>query len=168
MLDAIATQRLTLTVQVPVTLQGLQASPRWAETDLSSLRAVTTGSTDVPLALITAYHARGVPVIQVYGTTETGPVASYLKIPGAFATAGSNGSPGPHTAIRLVAPDGGDCAPGTAREILIRGIHVIHYWQGANPEAFTDGWLCSGDLAGVDPDGRYWFCDRLTSAHLRR
>src|SRR5690606_4707541 len=43
-LRCIETQRPTLTLQVPATLQALIAHPRWAETDLSSLRAVWAGS----------------------------------------------------------------------------------------------------------------------------
>ena len=63
-LDAIAQLRPTLTVQVPATLSALLAHAAWDATDLSSLRACATGSTDVPLPLIAALHARGLPVIQ--------------------------------------------------------------------------------------------------------
>ena len=37
--------------------------------------AITTGSSIVPVPLIEAIHARGVPVIQVYGSTETAPIS---------------------------------------------------------------------------------------------
>src|SRR5215212_12006083 len=50
----------TLTVLVPATMQALIEHPRWHETDLSALRAVTTGSTLVPQPLIDAVTARGV------------------------------------------------------------------------------------------------------------
>ena len=57
-------------------LAALMAHPTWTATDLSSLRMVTTGSMIVPIPLIEAFHARGVPIVQVYGSTETAPIAT--------------------------------------------------------------------------------------------
>ena len=74
-LATIARDRPTLTVLVPATIQAVSDHPAWAETDLSSLRAVSTGSTIVPPHLVDRFVARGVPVLQVYGSTETCPVA---------------------------------------------------------------------------------------------
>src|SRR6185436_19404908 len=70
-LQAIEHDRPTLTVLVPATIQALLEHPRWPETQLGSLRAVTTGSTQVPQRLVDAIVQRGVPVLQVYGATET-------------------------------------------------------------------------------------------------
>ena len=47
---------------VPATIQALIQHSRWNDTELSSLRAITTGSTVVPQPLIDALTARGVPV----------------------------------------------------------------------------------------------------------
>ncbi len=161
-LAAIIDLRPTLTVQVPATLQALQALPRWAQADLSSLRAVTTGSTDVPLSLIAAWHARGVPVIQVYGATETGPVAIYQRIEAAYTTAGAIGRAGLHTEIRLMRADGAVCVTEEPGEVQVRGAHVItHYWNHLNPAAFVADWFRTGDVASMDAEGVYWFKDRL-------
>ncbi len=46
---------------------------------------VTTGSTQVPQPLIDAFEARGVPVLQVYGSTETCPIAVYTRLGGELA-----------------------------------------------------------------------------------
>ena len=48
------------------------------------LRALTTGSTQVPQGLVDAFTARGVPVLQVYGSTETCPVAVYTRAGGGY------------------------------------------------------------------------------------
>ncbi len=61
-LTAIALDRPTLTVLVPATIQAVTDHPDWASTDLSSLKAVSTGSTIVPPHLIDRIVARGVPV----------------------------------------------------------------------------------------------------------
>src|ERR1700760_1870537 len=76
-LTAIERNRPTLTVLVPATIQAVSDHPAWATTDLSSLKAVSTGSTIVPQHLIDRFVARGVPVLQVYGSTENSPLAVY-------------------------------------------------------------------------------------------
>lgn len=68
-LRAIEHDRPTLTTLVPSTIQALLQHPRWPQADLSSLRAVTTGSTLVPQGLVDAVQARGVPILQVYGSS---------------------------------------------------------------------------------------------------
>jgi fatty-acyl-CoA synthase len=163
-LQAFAADRPTLTVQVPPTMQALIANPGWAAADLSSLRAVATGSTDVPVPLIEMFHARKVPVIQIYGSTETGPVAVYQRPQDAFATVGSIGRRGLHTDIRLVDEDGRGMPRGKAGEILVRGAHVASgYWnaQEATAQAFREGWFHSGDIAIEDENGWFWFKDRI-------
>ncbi|MBX9609201.1 MAG: AMP-binding protein [Gammaproteobacteria bacterium] len=162
-LARIACERPTLTVQVPATLAALIAHPDWAATDLGSLRACATGSTDVPLPLIEALHVRGLPVIQIYGATETGPVAIYQRIEEAFSHAGGIGRRGLETEIRLVDEQGNDVPDGTPGEVLVRGAHcALGYWHAARgaAEPFADGWFASGDVAERDADGYYWFKDR--------
>ena len=78
-LRTIAEERISLVLVVPTVLQAMMAAPGWTETDLSGLRAIAIGSTDVPLDLIRRVHARDVPLIQVYGATETGPIAIYQR-----------------------------------------------------------------------------------------
>jgi fatty-acyl-CoA synthase len=163
-LGAIAADRPTLTLLVPATMQAMIGHPAWGSTDLSSLRAVATGSTDVPVPLIEAFHARGVPAIQVYGSTETGPVCLYQQPGEAFETVGSIGRAARHSDIRLIDEAGREVADGTPGEILVRGGNVAEgYWR--QPEltaaAFRDGWYHSGDVALRDERELYWFKDRI-------
>ena len=163
-LAAIAGDRPSLTVQVPATLQAMITHPAWEETDLSSLRAVATGSTDVPVDLIEAFHARKVPVIQVYGSTETGPVALYQRIEEAFSTVGSIGRQGLHSRIRIADAEGSEVPDGTEGEVLVKGGNVASgYWrdEAATADAFRDGWFHSGDVAVRDASGLYSFKDRI-------
>ncbi len=163
-LAAIADDRPTLTCLVPATIQALHAHPGWEDTDVTSLRAVATGSTDVPLECIAAFQDRGVPVIQVYGSTETGPVCMYQRPDEAFASTGSIGRCGAHSDIRIVGPDGDDLPDGEPGEILVRGGNVASgYWHddAETASAFRDGWFHSGDVGWRDAHGQYWFKDRL-------
>ena len=159
-LAACAADRPTLSLLVPAVMGALVAHPGWAAADLSSLRAVGAGSSDVPLPLITAFHARGIPVQQVYGATETGPIAIYQTRAEALAAPGSIGRPALHAEARVVGPDGTPLPPGTEGEIELRGPNVARgYWRG--PEVRADGWFATGDVGRVDAAGRFWFTDRL-------
>jgi fatty-acyl-CoA synthase len=163
-LNAIGENQATLTCLVPATIQAMMRLPEWEHADVSSLRAVATGSTNVPLDVIETFQSRGVPVIQVYGSTETGPVCLYQRPCDAFETTGSIGRCGRHSEIRLVDADDRDVAIGEPGEILVRGGNVASgYWRDvAQSEiAFRNGWFHSGDIAVVDENGQYWFKDRL-------
>jgi fatty-acyl-CoA synthase len=163
-LAAVASDRPSLTVLVPATISAVFGHPAWQAADLSSLRAVTTGSMSVPTGLIEAFHSRGVPVIQIYGSTETAPVAVYQRIRDAYDSVGSMGRAGLHTEVRVVGDDGADVAPGVPGEVLVRGQHVASgYWNDpeGTAKAFAGGWFRSGDIAEYDAEGRYWFKDRI-------
>jgi fatty-acyl-CoA synthase len=162
-LTAIAQDRPSLTVLVPAQLTAMLEHPRWQATDLSSLRAITTGSSIVPTPLIEAIHARGVPVIQVYGSTETAPIAIYQTARDAFTSVGSCGKPAVHCEARIVAGAGKDVPPGERGEILIRGPNVMReYWRNAaaTSQALRDGWFHTGDIGHVDARGFYYIDER--------
>jgi len=161
-LAALTADQPTLTVLVPATMQAMIEHPRWRETDITCLRALTTGSTQVPQALVDAFAARGVPVLQVYGSTETCPVAVYTRACG-DQRAGSTGLPGLVCEARVVDDEGREAAPGVAGEVVVRGPNVFfEYWgnAAATRETLRDGWYHSGDIGTRDTDGHFFIHDR--------
>jgi fatty-acyl-CoA synthase len=162
-LAAIARDRPTLTVLVPATIQAVTDHPDWASADLSSLKAVSTGSTIVPPHLIDRLVARGVPVLQVYGSTETCPVAVYTRIGGDLSRAGSTGLPGLCCEAAVIDAEGIELPPNMPGEIAVRGPNVFsEYWgnKQATREALHDGWYRTGDIGRRDADGYFWVHDR--------
>lgn len=154
--DDVAAWRPTTSLLVPATMQALVEHPRWAQADLSSLAFVNSGSQIVPRALIDAFHARGVPVCQVYGATETGPVTLVLRPSEAVAHAGSVGRPALGVQVRL--GEGGDAAEG---EVQVRAPNLARgYHRLPGDAAFADGWFRTGDLARVDTQGWYTIVGR--------
>jgi fatty-acyl-CoA synthase len=155
-LAAVQRQRPSLSLMVPATLRAALDHPQFGSTDVSSLRMLSAGSSTIPLALITPWHARGVPVCQIYGTTETGPVSIYLQAQHALQHPGSAGLAGLGVAVRLVDEQGNDAAVGAVGELWVQGPNVMQqYWRDANNPAFQNGWFHTGDLAHQDAQGFY-------------
>jgi fatty-acyl-CoA synthase len=141
----VAQWRPSTSLLVPATMRALIEHPDWAAADLSSLSFVNTGSSIVPRGLIDAFHARGVPVCQVYGATETGPVTLVLRRDEALAHAGQAGRPARGVEVRLV-----------EGEVWVRGANLARgYHREPDAPAFADGWFRTGDLAQCADDGCY-------------
>ena len=155
--------RPTLTVLVPATIQAVTDHPGWATADLSSLKAIATGSTIVPPHLIERFVTRGVPVLQVYGSTETCPIAVYTRLGGDLSRSGSTGLPGLCCEAKVIGADDREVPPGTPGEIAVRGPNVFfEYWgnEDATRDALHDGWYRTGDIGVRDDEGYFWIRDR--------
>jgi len=114
---------------------------------------LNAGSMVVPDSLIRAFHAHGVPVGQIYGCTETAPIATVLRKEDAARKLGSAGKPAPHCEVKLV-----------EGEIWVRGPNVMRcYWNdpvGTAAAMTPEGWFKTGDLARTDEEGYYWIMGR--------
>lgn len=162
-LDAILTQRPSLTILLPAHMPALRSIPEWESADLSSLRAVLTGSSFIPRDMVRYWHDKGIPLLNMYGASETAPIAIHQTPANAFATEGSIGFPAMHCQIRIVDANGKECPVGEPGEILIRGKNVMsHYWNNeqATRTALDGGWFHSGDIGYANPDGCYYIIDR--------
>lgn len=160
-IDALQTQGVTLTVLVPAQLDSLASDPRWARLQAPALRAITTGSTIIAEAGYLKYMRADLPLLQVYGATETCPIAAYQRAPDAAQHPGSVGKAALHCELRLTDAAGQDVPQGAAGEIWIRGPSVMQgYW--AKPDesagALQGGWYHSGDVGHQDEEG-YLYVD---------
>jgi fatty-acyl-CoA synthase len=162
-LRTIMRDRPTLTVLVPATIQAVTDHPDWAATDLSSLKAVSTGSQIVPPHLIERLVSRGVPVLQVYGSTETCPIAVYTHLGGDLSRTGSTGLPGLCCEAAVIDDAGVELPPDMPGEIAVRGPNVfVEYWgnAAATREVLRAGWFRTGDIGRRDADGYFFVHDR--------
>ena len=142
--DAVATWKPTTTLLVPAVMRALVEHPRWAGADLASLQHVASGSQIVPRPLIAAFHARGIPVAQVYGATETGPVSIVLRPEQARQQTHGAGHPALGVRVRLAA-DG---------EVLLQGANLMRGYHREPDTGFdAEGWFHTGDLACRHDDG---------------
>jgi len=162
-LHDIETLRPTINLMVPATMQALINHPAWSETDLSSLRLAMTGSSIIPVPLLQAFLDRGVTAGQVYGSTETCPIAICLGRDQAREKIGSCGKPVRHCQAKVVRSDGREADIDEPGEILVRGQNLFSgYWNDEESTAATmaGDWFKTGDIGHVDEDGFYYIDER--------
>ena len=162
-LRAITGERPTQLVLVPATIQAAIDHPGWADVNLSSLRLLSTGSSIVPLHLIDAVQARGIPVCQVYGLTETAPISIYQKPGDGLRKPRSTGKCGLHCEMKIADDNGDEVPTGMSGEILIRGGNILReYWNNETEtrRALRDSWFHTGDMAWQDEEGDVFVIDR--------
>ena len=148
---------------VPTMWKAMLDHPRFADTDLSSIRLGFIGAAPVPLPLIKAWQERGVPFAQAYALTEGNGLGLYLPPEDIERKLGSCGLDLLYSEGKVVDPEGGECLPGEVGELVLRGPVVFAgYWNDPEETARTlvDGWLHTGDLATRDEEGYFSIVDR--------
>ena len=175
--ELIDRHRVTVTAGVPTIWVGvLDYLDRSGQSfDFSSLRAVISGGSAVPVSVIRAYKERlGVDLVHAYGMTEATPIVTYnrfkthledLPPDDRYELAGSQGLVVAGLEMRLVDDEGNDLSwDGEQRgELLFRGpwISREYYNDERTAETYIDGWYHSGDIASVDPEGYVQIGDRV-------
>ncbi len=152
---ALRHERITLLSVVPTMLaRMLDADP---DSYPASVRAVLVGGGPVSRELLERAAGRGLPVLQTYGLTEATSQVTTLSPADAPGHLGSAGKP--LFSIRVAV----DASPGEPGEILVAGPTVFAgYFDDpqATERALRDGWLHTGDIGRIDPDGFLSVLDR--------
>ena len=128
---------------------------RWA--GLDGLRMFVTGAAPFAPEVFWRYIDLGWPMLEGYGLTETSPVVCANRPPN--PSPGAVGWPLPGIEVRVDSPD----ADGNG-ELVVRGPNVmLGYWRqpALTADVLHDGWLRTGDLGRVLPDGRVRITGRL-------
>ncbi len=142
--------------------------------DISSLQRASGGGSAIPVAVIQAYEAMGLPVLEVYGMTETSSVHT-MGYPDMPRQAGAVGRTLPYARVRVVKLDAdgglaGDCAAGEIGVVAMAGPGVFsgYLMDKHNLGAFVEpGWVNSGDLGRLDADGQLWITGRAKDLIIR-
>jgi fatty-acyl-CoA synthase len=176
--DALASlmesERVTVAAGVPTIWMGVL--PKLEGRDVSALTRIICGGSAVPRSLSEAYREKlGMPITQAWGMTETSPLASVCKVKSTLADEdedaladlrAAQGLPVPLVELRIVDPGSDEELPwdGEARgELQAIGPWVAagYYNDERSPDSFTeDGWLRTGDVATISPNGYVRLVDR--------
>lgn len=159
---------------VPTVLAATLTIPP-GRADLSSLRYAAGGGSAIPVSVGKAIQDRfKVPVLEVYGMTETSSVQT-MAFPDRPIRLGSVGLPLPYSRVRIVKLDASgalerDCAPDEIGVVIMAGPGVFGGYlnETHNKGAFVDGdWVNSGDLGRLDKDGFLWITGRAKDLVIR-
>ncbi len=172
-----ADEKVTLTGAVPTvwigTLQLLDKDP--SAYDLSHLKRIICGGSAVPLSLIEGLQRHGIDIIQAWGMTEMSPLGTVARVRSHLLDLPIEeqnrkyrtkvGIASPLVECRIVDDDGKPLPSDGVQfgELQVRGPWITaSYYHGGddNVRKFADGWLRTGDVATIDPDGYVGIVDR--------
>jgi fatty-acyl-CoA synthase len=138
--------------------------------DLSSLRVVVSGGSAVPVSLMRTFEERhGVQIRQLWGMTETSPMATMAWPPPGtpddeyWALRATQGQPVCGVETRIVDDDGA-VLPNDGKavgELEVRGPWITEsYYRGRDESKFQSGWMRTGDVGRIDDRGFITLTDR--------
>ncbi|WP_055494030.1 long-chain fatty acid--CoA ligase [Streptomyces sp. TP-A0356] len=175
--EMIESERPTHAAAVPTIWQGLLAELTARPRDVSTLTQVTIGGSACPPSLMEAFDKLGMRVCHAWGMTETSPLGTVARPPAhvmgtdeEFAYRLTQGRFPAGVEARLTGP-GGERLPWdgeSAGELEVRGPWIAGaYYNGPDNEPLRpadkfseDGWLKTGDVGTISPDGFLTLTDR--------
>ncbi len=155
---------VSLMTGVNTLYNGLANDKAFRELDFSNMVASIAGGTALKNAVAEQWEElTGKPLVEGYGLTESSPVATLNPIDGT-GRRGTIGLPIPSTILRIVDEQGNPLPPDEIGEIQIKGPQVMKgYFKRPEETAKAlteDGWLNTGDIAKMSPDGYFQIVDR--------
>ncbi|MEN9811084.1 MAG: hypothetical protein RLZZ488_2651 [Pseudomonadota bacterium] len=127
------------------------------------LKAAIAGGTALHHAVAERWQKiTGTRIAEGFGLTECSPVVTFNTLTGAIIP-NSIGVPVPGTEVRLVSDVSVPVPQGEPGELIVRGPQVMTgYWNRPDETAsiLKDGWLYTGDVAVMDPQGYFKIVDR--------
>jgi fatty-acyl-CoA synthase len=165
LLSTIAEHRGTVIPIYPTMLKRVLATPTDPSLDLRCLRLIITGGEAAPVPVLESTLARfpQAGLINNYGSTEGGPVTTFLAPEDARRKIGSVGRESFSVQVRIEDEHGRALGPGEVGELVVRSPFVCHgYWNRADDSAaqMRNGWWMTGDLAWRDDEGYLWLAGR--------
>ncbi|MCB0393288.1 MAG: AMP-binding protein [Bdellovibrionales bacterium] len=158
------TNKFTIMTGVNTLYNALMNHKDFPKIDFSKCKISVAGGMALQQAVTKRWVQKvGSPLVEGYGLTEASPVVCCNPIDGSDQV-GTIGMPVPSTDIRIVGEDGKDVADGEPGELWTKGPQVMKgYWNRPDETAkviTSDGWLKTGDMAAVQPDGFFKIVDR--------
>ena len=170
-MDRLRDEHITIACGVPTMWNAmLQAAGDRQASDFADLRLACSGGASLPGEVLREFSERfGCTILEGYGLTETAGTTTFSDL-NEGPKVGTIGKPLPGFTIEIRDPDGNVLPAETVGEVFVRGPSVMKgYWNRPDATASTlqDGWLATGDLGSVDPDGNIRIVDRKKDLIIR-
>ncbi len=174
-LTAIHEERATAIYGVPTMFIAELEHPEFHRFDLTSLRTGVMAGSPCPIEVMrrvmTEMHCPEITI--AYGQTEASPVITMSRVDdGIDLRVQTAGRPLPNTEVKVVSLENGETLPvGEQGELCARGYLVMKGYDG-DPAATAqtvdrEGWLHTGDLAVMQPDGYFRMRGRVKDTIIR-
>ena len=171
--ELISQEKVTVTAGVPTVWLGLYTVLEEGNYNTGSLRAIVCGGSAAPPSLISRYEDRlGIPCYHAYGMTETTPLVTVARLKSyqqslskeqQVELRAKQGILVPGLEMKVEGVNGDVKWDGQEMgELLLRGPWIAgeYYLDDSTDHIFEDGWLHTGDIATVDPEGFIKLVDR--------
>jgi acyl-CoA synthetase (AMP-forming)/AMP-acid ligase II len=184
-LETVESEHVTHAFLVPTMVRRVLDCPRFADSDLSSLRVLSYGAAPMPVPLIRRAiesFPQSVLFLNAFGQTETtstvtvlGPTDHRLQgtpeeIEMKLRRLASIGRPLGDVELSILDENGQPLGPGQVGEIAIRSQRVMRGYYGATEAteaALQDGWLRTRDLGWIDEGGYVFLAGRQSDMIIR-
>jgi len=172
--NLLESEGVTLSGGVPTIWMGVLNLLETTGRSLPKLKRVLCGGSAAPPALIDGLKKHGIELVHAWGMTETSPLGSLTRVPSYLDDAPEEerrkvtykqGQIAATVECRIVDMDAGKELPwdGVAfGELQVRGPYITgdYYHDPESAEKFFEGWLRTGDVATIDPNGFIQLVDR--------
>jgi fatty-acyl-CoA synthase len=158
-LELIEREEVTVHNGVPTMFAMELNHPGYKPKMVASLRTGIMAGAPCPPELVKRVRREmGFNLLVAYGLTEASPGVTITRLDDGPVTATETvGRPMDDIEIKVIGPEGETLLPGEEGELCVRGYNVmLEYWQDPQATAQVldeDGWLHTGDLAIIDPNG---------------
>lgn len=172
-LEAFVAERVTVYHGVPTMFSMMldYCEQRDLAFDLGGLRVMISAGAPLPQETRQRFRDRfGVALQNYYAMTESTPVFGRLAADPRPMPEGAVGKAAPGLKVRIVRPDGSDCAEGEEGELLVRGAATMSRYLNAPEQtaaAFIGDLFRTGDLGRRDAEGNYFITGRIKDIIIR-
>jgi len=165
LVEALASHRITGFSGVPSTFALLLQHVDFTALDLPHLRYVTQAGGAMSQAMVAnlRFALPRARLFLMYGQTEATSRLTWLPPERLDDKPGSVGMPVAGVSVRICDEEGACLPPGVDGEVQVRGPNVMRgYWQDPDATAavLRDGWLRTGDIGHLDPEGFLYLAGR--------
>lgn len=162
-LELIQTEKVTILPGVPYIFKALAETPYKNQVDLSSLRLCFSAGNFLPKDTFDKFNQKfGIPIKQLYGSTEAGSICINLETEPDFKH-DSVGFPLNNVEIKILAEQGSEVTSDILGEIVVKSQALTSGYYNMpelNQEAFKEGYFFTGDIGKKDVNNRLYVTGR--------